>query len=154
MSVKIRLALTGKTHQISYRLVAQDIRSKRDGKFLEILGHFNPGENDKSRIHIDKDKVKLWLAKGATFSDSAKYLFEKGELPPRPKKERESKKATPPKQEEEQVPTEQPTQEAQAQEPTTDAVADPTPEPTTPDTTESTEPVAQTPEKVEETEQK
>lgn len=97
MSVKIRLALTGKKHQISYRLVAQDIRSKRDGKFLEILGHFNPGEKDTSRKFIDKEKVKVWLSKGATFSKSAKYLFDKGELPPKPKKKVEPKKETTPK---------------------------------------------------------
>ena len=42
MSVRIRLAKTGKKHQISYRIVACDSRAKRDGKFLEILGFYNP----------------------------------------------------------------------------------------------------------------
>jgi small subunit ribosomal protein S16 len=99
MSVKIRLALTGKKHQISYRLVAQDIRSKRDGKFLEILGYFNPSEKDKNRTFVDKEKIKFWLAKGATFSQSAKYLVTKGELPPKPKRKVEPKKEPAPKQE-------------------------------------------------------
>lgn len=117
MSVKIRLALTGKKHQISYRLVAQDVRSKRDGKFLEILGHFNPGEKDKNRTFVDKEKVKFWLAKGATFSKSAKYLFEKGELPPKPKKKVEPKKETAPEQEEVKEKAKQPESETAAQEP-------------------------------------
>ncbi len=116
MSVKIRLALTGKKHQISYRLVAQDTRSKRDGKFLEILGHFNPGEKDKNRKSIDKEKVKFWLAKGATFTKSAKYLFEKGELPPKPKKKVEPKKESAPKQESSQEETAQAKTEAVPQE--------------------------------------
>ncbi len=100
MSVKIRLALTGKKHQISYRLVAQDTRSKRDGKFLEILGYFNPSEKDKNRTFVDKEKIKFWLKKGATFTKSAKYLSEKGELPPKPKKKVVPKKEAEPKKDE------------------------------------------------------
>lgn len=109
MSVKIRLALTGKSHQISYRLVAQATRSKRDGKFLEILGFYNPYQ--KENVKIDKEKIKHYLSKGATFTPSAKYLFENGKLHPKPKKVKESKTEKPqpqpdmatitPKQEEE-----------------------------------------------------
>jgi small subunit ribosomal protein S16 len=90
MSVKIRLSLTGKSHQISYRIVAQDTRSKRDGKFLEILGHLNPYQKTDS-IKIDKDRVKYYLSHGATFTPSAKYVFENGKLPPKPKKKKEQK---------------------------------------------------------------
>lgn len=63
MSVRIRLTKTGKTHQVSFRIVAQDSKTKRDGKFLEILGYFIPQENNK--IHIDELKLKKWLEKGA-----------------------------------------------------------------------------------------
>ncbi len=90
MSVKIRLSLTGKTHQISYRVVAQDTRSKRDGKFLEILGHLNPHQK-KDAIKIDKERIKYYLSHGATFTPSAKYVFENGKLPPKPKKKKEQK---------------------------------------------------------------
>lgn len=93
MAVKIRISLVGKTHQISYRLVAQDSRSKRDGKFLEILGFFNPSLKE-NRSKFKKDRVKYYLEKGATFTPSAKHLFEKGALPPRPKKIRVKKEAT------------------------------------------------------------
>lgn len=147
MSVKIRLALTGKKHQISYRLVAQDIRSKRDGKFLEILGHFNPSEKDKKRIFINKEKVKFWLAKGATFSQSAKHLFEKGELPPKPKKKVEPKKETAPKQDETKEGVEKPETETLQQEPAAEQTTA-TAEPNAPkDTTDSnSEPSPTTPE--------
>lgn len=93
MAVKIRISLVGKTHQISYRLVAQDSRSKRDGKFLEILGFFNPSLKE-NRSKFKKDRVKYYLEKGATFTPSAKHLFEKGELPPRPKKIRVKKESS------------------------------------------------------------
>jgi small subunit ribosomal protein S16 len=125
MSVKIRLALTGKKHQISYRLVAQDTRSKRDGKFLEILGYFNPSEKDKNRTFVDKDKIKFWVAKGATFSESAKHLIEKGELPPKPKKKVEPKKETAPKLTEVAGEAYQPTAENTPLEPATEEAAVP-----------------------------
>ena len=104
MSVKIRLALTGKTHQISYRLVAQDARAKRDGKFLEILGYFNPGLKE-NQSRIDKDRIKYYISKGATFTPSAKHLFDKGTLPPKPKKERAKKEVAQPAPPQEEVKT-------------------------------------------------
>ena len=63
MSVKIRLSKTGKRHQISYRLVVQDTHAKRDGKFLEILGFYNP--YNKPTIRIDQEKLNGWVKKGA-----------------------------------------------------------------------------------------
>ncbi len=106
MSVKIRLSLTGKTHQISYRVVAQDTRSKRDGKFLEILGHLNPHQK-KDAIKIDKERIKYYLSHGATFTPSAKYVFENGKLPPKPKKKKEQK--TEPETKSEEAKTEEKT---------------------------------------------
>ena len=94
MSVKIRLALRGKKHQLSYRVVAQDTRSKRDGNFLEFLGFLNPNEKEKKQHFLDHDRVKFWIKRGATFTPTAKYVFEKGQLPPKPKnKKKEAKKA-------------------------------------------------------------
>jgi len=65
MSVKIRLTRTGKKHQISFRIVAQDSRTKRDGKFLDFLGFYNPQSKSSENIHIDQAKLKFWLSKGA-----------------------------------------------------------------------------------------
>lgn len=74
MSVKIRLSKTGKTHQLSWRLVAQDSRVKRDGKFLEILGFYNPRGKEKAKIK--KDRVNFWVEKGAQMTLAAKKLIE------------------------------------------------------------------------------
>lgn len=73
MSVKIRLAKTGKKHQISYRIVAQDTRSKRDGKFLEILGFYNPHINHQ--VEVNKDKVGQWIQKGAKPTEAVAKLL-------------------------------------------------------------------------------
>lgn len=59
-----------------YRLVAADSEAPRDGKFLEILGYYNPMK-DPAEIKIHLDKVSYWLEKGALVSDSAKALLEK-----------------------------------------------------------------------------
>jgi small subunit ribosomal protein S16 len=76
MSVKIRLTKTGKRHQISFRLVAQDTRRARDGKFLEILGFYNP--HNKPALEIKKDRVDFWVEKGAKPTIAVKKLLEEG----------------------------------------------------------------------------
>lgn len=78
MSVKIRLSLTGKSHQVSYRIVAQDTRSKRDGKFLEILGFYNP--HNKPPLEINREKLASWTKKGATPTLAVASLLESGSL--------------------------------------------------------------------------
>jgi small subunit ribosomal protein S16 len=75
MSVKIRLALTGKKHQISYRVVAQDTRSKRDGKFLEILGNVNPSEKGESSMNFKMDRINSWLSLGAKLTPGVAKLI-------------------------------------------------------------------------------
>ncbi|MCR4324122.1 MAG: 30S ribosomal protein S16 [Candidatus Curtissbacteria bacterium] len=88
MSVKIRLAKTGKTHQISYRIVAQDTRSPRDGKFLEILGYFNP--YNKPSFNVKRDRFDHWVQKGAVPTPSVTKVIEsegKVNLSEKPKKE-------------------------------------------------------------------
>lgn len=75
MSVKIRLTRTGKANQISYRIVAQDSRAKRDGKFLEILGFYNP--HLKPNINIKKDRFSFWINKGAKPTEAVTKLLWK-----------------------------------------------------------------------------
>ncbi len=65
MSVKIRLTRTGKKHRISYRVVAQDTRTKRDGRFLEILGYYLPYEKKVQNLKIDRERLNFWVSKGA-----------------------------------------------------------------------------------------
>ena len=64
MAVKLRLTRVGKTKQPQYRIVAADSRSPRDGRFIEILGQYNPRE-EPSLINVDNDKIVKWLAEGA-----------------------------------------------------------------------------------------
>lgn len=77
MSVRIRLAKTGKTHQVSYRIVAQDARAKRDGRFLEILGFFQPYIKSSANLKIDREKVNFWLTKGAKPTQAVSKLLQK-----------------------------------------------------------------------------
>jgi len=58
-----------------YRVVAADSRSPRDGKFLEIVGRYNPQTNP-STIELDEDKIKAWLDKGAQPTDSVRRLMK------------------------------------------------------------------------------
>jgi small subunit ribosomal protein S16 len=75
MSVKIRLAKFGKKHAPSYRVVVAHTRTKRNGKFLDILGHINPTD-PKSKLVIDKEKLKEWIGKGATKTEAVEQLLE------------------------------------------------------------------------------
>ena len=64
MAVKLRLTRVGSKKNPIYRIVAADSRSPRDGKFIEIVGRYNP-QTDPSTIEFDEAKVKEWLDKGA-----------------------------------------------------------------------------------------
>jgi small subunit ribosomal protein S16 len=72
--VKIRLRRIGAKGQPSYRVVVTDSRSPRDGRFIEIIGHYNP-RREPSEIVIDRDKALAWMAKGAQPSDSVHSLM-------------------------------------------------------------------------------
>lgn len=74
--VRIRLLRTGKRKQPAYRVVVSDQRSPRDGRFIEILGHYNPLTNP-SQIEIDEERSLHWLSKGAQPSDSATALLKR-----------------------------------------------------------------------------
>jgi small subunit ribosomal protein S16 len=78
MAVKLRLTRVGSKKNPIYRVVAADARSPRDGKFLEIVGRYNP-QTDPSTIELDEAKVKDWLGKGALPTDAvARLLKAKG----------------------------------------------------------------------------
>ena len=75
MAVKLRLMRVGKTKQPSYRLVAADSRSPRDGRFIEILGQYNP-RAEPSVVNIDNEKVLKWLRQGAQPTERVQKLLE------------------------------------------------------------------------------
>ncbi len=74
--VKIRLARLGAKKAPFYRVVVADSRAPRDGKFIEIVGTFNPN-TDPEEINIDAEKVNAWIANGAQPTDTAKALLVK-----------------------------------------------------------------------------
>ena len=76
--VKIRLARHGRKRRPFYRVVAADINAPRDGKFLEILGTYNPVEKDESKeLTLNIDRVDHWLSVGAQPTDTAAALIKK-----------------------------------------------------------------------------
>jgi small subunit ribosomal protein S16 len=64
MAVKIRLTRVGSKKNPVYRVVVADSRSPRDGRFIEIVGRYNP-QTDPSTIELDEAKINNWIAKGA-----------------------------------------------------------------------------------------
>ncbi len=75
MAVKLRLTRVGKTKQPQYRIVAADSRSPRDGRFIEIVGHYNP-RTEPSTLTVDNDKAVKWLSQGAQPTDRVRKLLE------------------------------------------------------------------------------
>lgn len=72
--VRIRLRRTGLKGQPSYRVVVADKESPRDGKFLEIIGYYNP-RTEPFTFSVKEDRVYDWMGKGAQPSDSLRQLF-------------------------------------------------------------------------------
>ena len=75
----MRLTRVGSKKNPVYRVVVADSRSPRDGKFIEIVGRYNP-QTDPSTIDFDEDKVKEWLSKGATPSNTVSRLLKKANV--------------------------------------------------------------------------
>ena len=76
MSVRIRMTRMGAKKKPFYRLVAADSEAPRDGRFLDILGYYDPMK-DPAVLKIHKEKVDYWLDKGARVSESAKAILKK-----------------------------------------------------------------------------
>ena len=74
MAVRMRLTRVGSKKNPIYRVVVADSRSPRDGRFIEIVGRYNP-QTDPSTIELDEAKVADWLAKGAQPSDPVRRLI-------------------------------------------------------------------------------
>lgn len=75
--VKIRLSRVGAKNQPKYRIIAVDSRAKRDGKFLEILGNYDPTQKEFV-LNLKKERIDYWTSQGAQLSDSVKRLVDRG----------------------------------------------------------------------------
>ena len=83
MALKIRLARGGAKKRPFYRIVVADARSPRDGRFIDRLGSYDPqkAKDDESRIVLDVEKAKEWLARGAQPTDRVlRFLDNAGVL--------------------------------------------------------------------------
>ncbi len=79
MAVRLRLRKTGRKNQPSYKVVAADSRSPRDGRFLETVGTYNPLRNP-AEIKINEEKAFKWLKRGALPTDTVRSLLRKSGL--------------------------------------------------------------------------
>ncbi len=90
MAVKIRLARAGAKKAPFYRIVAADSRSPRDGRFIEILGRYNP-RTEPSTIQLDIEKVEAWVANGAQMSETVGKLYKIAKNPDAPAPEKQTR---------------------------------------------------------------
>ncbi|MBO7520629.1 MAG: 30S ribosomal protein S16 [Opitutales bacterium] len=78
MALRIRLQRHGSTHNPTYRVVVAEQASRRDGKFVENLGYYNPKARGKEiELNLDLDRVDYWTGVGAQLSDTAKALVKR-----------------------------------------------------------------------------
>jgi len=75
VAVSIRLRRMGSNRRPAYRVVVADSRSPRDGRFIEVIGHYNP-LTEPPTVKIDRAKAREWIAKGAQPSNTVKRLME------------------------------------------------------------------------------
>ena len=74
MPVTIRLRREGSSKRPRYRVVVADSRSPRDGRFIEVIGHYNPVTQPPT-VKIDREKASAWISKGAQPSNTVKKLI-------------------------------------------------------------------------------
>ena len=79
MPVKIRLTRKGAKKKPFYRIVAADSEAPRDGRFLEVVGHYNP-LTDPAQVTIDEEKLNKWVERGAKISETVRSLLRKKEV--------------------------------------------------------------------------
>lgn len=75
VAVKLRLVRMGKKKQPTYRIIAADSRSPRDGRFIEILGHYDP-KHEESKIVVNNDAAVKWLRNGAQPTETVEKLLK------------------------------------------------------------------------------
>jgi len=76
--LSIRLRRTGTTRRPHYRVVVADSRKPRDGRFLEVLGHYDP-RRDPAVVKIDTERARYWMGKGARPSETVRSLLKRNE---------------------------------------------------------------------------
>jgi len=95
--LKIRLARGGCKKRPYYRIVVADVRSPRDGRFLEKLGTYDPmlPKDDENRVILKSDRIKVWLDKGAKVTDRVAIFLGKAGITDMPERKNNPNKAKP-----------------------------------------------------------
>lgn len=75
MALKIKLTRVGRKNDPKYRIVIAEARSKRDGKYVDNIGFYDPVP-EKHVLTVDKTKLKDWITKGATFTKGTERLLK------------------------------------------------------------------------------
>ena len=76
MAVTLRMTRKGNRHNPFYRVVAADVRAPRDGKYIELLGTYDPNK-DPAAVSLKMDRVEYWMSKGAQVSQTVSELIRK-----------------------------------------------------------------------------
>ena len=77
MATRIRLRRVGRKKVPLYRIVIADQESPRDGRFIEVIGTYDPkGKTSADKVQVDADKARLWISRGATPSDTVQSLLK------------------------------------------------------------------------------
>ena len=79
--LRIRLTRMGAKKKPFYRVVVTERRQARDGRFVEIVGHYNPGTNPPV-VEMNLERVRYWMAKGAQPSETVSSLAKRAAIPP------------------------------------------------------------------------
>jgi small subunit ribosomal protein S16 len=97
VAVRIRLSRAGAKKRPYYRIVVADVRSPRDGRFIERIGSFNPllRKDDPKRLTLDLERAKHWLSNGAVATDRVATFLADANLIPRPKQANSVQKSKP-----------------------------------------------------------
>lgn len=78
MALKIRLRQQGRRNQYTYRVVVTDSRSPRDGKYIEMIGHYDPYVEGNKSIVLKEDRIDYWISKGAQPTEKMEKLIKRG----------------------------------------------------------------------------
>jgi small subunit ribosomal protein S16 len=77
MATRIRLRRVGRKKVPLYRIVIADQESPRDGRFIEVIGTYDPkGKTSADKVQVDADKARMWISRGATPSDTVQSLLK------------------------------------------------------------------------------
>lgn len=129
MALKIRLARSGSKKRPFYRIVVADIRAPRDGRFIEILGTYNPllAKSDEQRVTLKPERIQYWLGVGAKPTDRVLRFLDAADILTRPTRNN-PQKALPGKKAQARLDEKNQAEEAPAEEaPAEEVPADDTP---------------------------